>query len=333
MHQHYAKNGISKTSCFLITFPSVSVSVGHSQRHHLSREPITLEERSSTGPGSVHSTRTGGLGCPTGGGEAGFRQELGRLRKVRMGLVVEVLYRTQSSRVSCWATPLSENSANIRVRLGDDIFHPLQQSGSTMSPNGLGWIIIDSLDTMMIMNLTSQLANARLWISRKLTWDQDQDVNTFETTIRMLGGLLAAHYLSTQLPGVASRRDFIYLEKSIDLADRLLGAYESPSGVPYASIDLRTARGIPSHDGGASSMAEAATVQMEMKYLAQLTGKEIYWRKAEKVIQVLDDNAMEDGLLPIFVSPDTGRFTTREIRMGSRGDSYYGTYDSRSYNE
>jgi hypothetical protein len=233
--------------------------------------------------------------------------------------------------VSCWITLHSETSANIRVLLGDDIFHPLQKSGSAMSPNGLGWIIIDSLHTMMIMNLTSQLANSRLWISRKLTWEQDQDVNTFETTIRMLGGLLAAHYLSTQLPSVASRRDFIYLEKSIDLADRLLGAYESPSGVPYASIDLRTARGIPYHDGGASSMVEAATVQMEMKYLARLTGKEIYWRKAEKVIQVLDDNAMEDGSLPIFVSPDTGRFTTREIRMGSRGDSYYGMYDSRSH--
>lgn len=75
-------------------------------------------------------------------------------------------------------------------------------------------------------------------------------------------------------------------------------------------------------------MAEAATVQMEMKYLAQLTGKEDYWRKAEKLMQVFDDNVVEDGLLPIFVSPETGRFTTREIRMGSRGDSYYGPYCS-----
>lgn len=130
------------------------------------------------------------------------------------------------------------------------------------------------------------------------------------------------------LPGVSSRRDYIYLEKSVDLPDRLLGAFESASGVPYASIDLRSQRGIPSHDGGASSMAEAATVQMEMKYLAQLTGKEDYWRKAEKLMQVFDDNVVEDGLLPIFVSPETGRFTTREIRMGSRGDSYYGPYCS-----
>lgn len=209
---------------------------------------------------------------------------------------------------------------------GQDRFHPLTKTGSQMSPSGLGWIIVDSLDTLMIMNLTTRLAEARKWIHRRLTYDQDQDVNTFEMTIRMLGGFLSAHYLSSQvLPDVSSRRDHVYLAKAVDLADRLLGAYESASGIPYASVNLRTRQGIPSHaDGGASSTAEASTVQMEMKYLAHLTGKEEYWRKAEKVMQILDDNGMEGGLLPIFVDSQAGRFTTREIRLGSRGDSYYG---------
>lgn len=194
-----------------------------------------------------------------------------------------------------------------------------------MSPNGLGWIIVDSLDTMMVMNLTTRLADARKWLQRSLSYDQDQDVNTFETTIRMLGGLLSAHYLASRLPDVSSRRDPIYLTKAVDLADRLLSAYESPSGIPYASVHIGNKVGLPSHsDGGSSSMAEAATVQLEMKYLSYLTGNEIYWRKAEKVMKVLDDNAMEGGLLPIFVHPESGRFTTSEIRLGSRGDSYYG---------
>ncbi|QSS54594.1 mannosyl-oligosaccharide 1,2-alpha-mannosidase [Histoplasma capsulatum var. duboisii H88] len=214
--------------------------------------------------------------------------------------------------------------AYTKYAWGQDEFHPISKTGTQMSPEGLGWIIVDSLDTMMIMNLTTQLGAARKWLQRKLTYDQDQDVNTFETTIRMLGGFLSAHYLSGQLPGAASRRDFVYLSKAVDLADRLLGAYESPSGIPYASIHLRTKQGIVSHaDGGASSMAEAASLQLEMKYLANLTDNEIYWRKAEKVMQTLDDNVMEDGLLPIFVDPQSGRFTTNEIRLGSRGDSYY----------
>jgi mannosyl-oligosaccharide alpha-1,2-mannosidase len=79
-----------------------------------------------------------------------------------------------------------------------------------MSPNGLGWIIVDSLDTLMIMNLTGPLAESRKWLHRSLSYDQDQDVNTFETTIRMLGGLLGAHYLANRLPDVASRRDSVY---------------------------------------------------------------------------------------------------------------------------
>ena len=194
-----------------------------------------------------------------------------------------------------------------------------------MSPSGLGWIIVDSLDTMMIMNLTTRLSEPRKWISRNLNYDQDQDVNTFETTIRMLGGLLSAHYLSTILPDVASRRDQIYLTKAVELADRLLPAYKSKSGIPFASVHLGRRAGVLSHaDGGASSMAEAGTLQLEMKYLAYLTGNETYWRKAENVIKVLDGNGAKDGLLPIFVHPQTGRFTTQEIRLGSRGDSYYG---------
>ncbi|CAI7571669.1 unnamed protein product [Penicillium manginii] len=60
-----------------------------------------------------------------------------------------------------------------------------------------------------------------------------------------------------------------------------------------------------------------------MKYLAHSTGKEIYWRKAEHAMKVIDNHCMPDGLLPIFVHPDTGDFRYQEIRLGSRGDSYY----------
>ncbi|KAI9839602.1 MAG: hypothetical protein M1819_002228 [Sarea resinae] len=219
-----------------------------------------------------------------------------------------------------------------RYAWGMDEYHPVSKSGRQMTPNGMGWIIVDSLDTMMLMNLTTPLSHAREWISTSLNYDQDHEVNTFETTIRMLGGLLSAHYLSTSFPNMAPIQDSgkdapgedLYLEKASDLADRLLGAYESPSGIPYASVNLKTFKGVPSHvDGGASSTAEAASLQLEMKYLAKLTGEKNYWEKAEKVMQVIDDNGMEDGLLPIFIYADRGTFRGNNIRLGSRGDSYY----------
>ncbi|TDZ40485.1 Mannosyl-oligosaccharide 1,2-alpha-mannosidase [Colletotrichum spinosum] len=207
-------------------------------------------------------------------------------------------------------------NAYSKYAWGNDVFHPLSKKGSNMSPEGLGWIIVDSLDTMMLMNLTEPLAEARRWLHRSLTWDQDQDVNTFETTIRMVGGLLSAHYLSTKLPGAASRRDSVYLSKAVDLADRLSAAFESESGIPYASVNIGRREGIASHaDGGSSSTAEAATLQLEMKYLSHLTGNNAYWQKAERVMRVLDDQKMEGGLLPIFVHPSHGRFTQYLIKQ------------------
>lgn len=217
---------------------------------------------------------------------------------------------------------------------GFDEYQPVSKHSKQMVPNGMGWIIVDALDTLMLMNLTTEIAHAREWMSTTLTYDQDHDVSTFETTIRMLGGLLTAHYLSSTFPEMApvadTLGDDLYLEKASDLADRLLGAYDSKSGVPFASVNLHTMAGIPSHDdGGASSTAEATSLQLEMKYLAKLTGETHYWEKAEKVMEVVDNNGMEGGLLPIFIYADLGTFRGSNIRLGSRGDSYYGQSSSR----
>ncbi|RCI15527.1 hypothetical protein L249_3512 [Ophiocordyceps polyrhachis-furcata BCC 54312] len=219
-----------------------------------------------------------------------------------------------------------------RYAWGYDEYHPQSKTGRNMAPKGLGWIIIDSLDTMILMNQTRRLRHAREWLSKSLTWEQDQDVNTFETTIRMLGGLLSAHYLSTEFPDMAPLEEDdagkagedLYLEKAKDLGDRLISAFESPSGVPYASVNLEKYAGIPSHaDNGASSTAEATSVQLEFKYLAKLTGEKSFWDKVEKVMEVVDGNKARDGLVPIFIYATTGEFRGSNIRLGSRGDSYY----------
>lgn len=219
-----------------------------------------------------------------------------------------------------------------RYAWGYDAFHPVSKKGEQMAPQGMGWIIVDALDTMILMNLTSRVTHARQWISKSLSYDQDQDVSTFETTIRMLGGLLSAHYLSNEFPNLAPLADDdpgapgedLYLEKAKDLADRLISAFDSPSGVPYASVNLGKYEGLPAHDeGGASSTAEATTLQLEFKYIAKLTGEKYFWDKAEKVMEVVDNNGVEDGLVPIYIYATDGTFRGHNIRLGSRGDSYY----------
>ena len=215
---------------------------------------------------------------------------------------------------------------------GMDEYHPVAKKGRNMVEGGMGWIIVDALDTMIMMNLTSRVKHAREWISTSLNYNVDHEVNTFETTIRMLGGLLSAHYLSTTFPQLAPLKEDdqnqpgedLYIEKASDLAGRIMGAFDSNSGVPFASINLNTSEGVPSNaDAGASSTAEAATLQLEFKYLSKLTGESHFWEKAEKVIEVIDRQHREGGLLPIFIYPSTGQFRGENIRLGSRGDSYY----------
>ena len=68
------------------------------------------------------------------------------------------------------------------------------------------------------------------------------------------------------------------------------------------------------------------TLQIEMKYLSYLTSNATYWRKAEHVMKVVDSNRAQDGLVPIFIDPKSGKFAHQEIRISSRRDSYDGTY-------
>lgn len=46
------------------------------------------------------------------------------------------------------------------------------------------------------MLCVAEFAEAREWVSRELHFDKDVDVNLFESTIRILGGLLSAYHLS-----------------------------------------------------------------------------------------------------------------------------------------
>jgi mannosyl-oligosaccharide alpha-1,2-mannosidase len=41
-------------------------------------------------------------------------------------------------------------------------------------------------------------------------------------------------------------------------------------------------------------------------------------------MKVVDGTGERDGLKGIFIHPDTGLSTSKNIRLGSRGDSYYG---------
>lgn len=73
---------------------------------------------------------------------------------------------------------------------------------------GLGLTIIDALDTLYIMNLLTEFQEARTFIKEELQFNKDKDVNFFETTIRVLGGLLGTYTLTN---------DQLFLDKAVSI--------------------------------------------------------------------------------------------------------------------
>lgn len=172
-------------------------------------------------------------------------------------------------------------------------------------------MIVDALDTMHIMGLASEYEHARRWIADSLSFDRPGLLNAFEVTIRVLGGLLSTYYLSL---------DPIFLDKAIDLADRIMPIFDTPSGIPVSFIDLGERTGWPDKDNnGWSSLSEVATLQLELKYLSHLTDDYTYWQAAEKVrhcifflqtvgsnpaaqvLEVIRDAGNGNTLVPIFI--------------------------------
>ncbi|XP_028028990.1 mannosyl-oligosaccharide alpha-1,2-mannosidase IA-like [Bombyx mandarina] len=60
---------------------------------------------------------------------------------------------------------------------------------------------------------------------------QDSELSVFETTIRFVGGLLSCYALTG---------DTIFRDKAAEVADALLPAFETPTGLPYALINPST---------------------------------------------------------------------------------------------
>ncbi|KAH6903440.1 mannosidase [Coprinopsis sp. MPI-PUGE-AT-0042] len=204
-----------------------------------------------------------------------------------------------------------------RDAFGYDNYHPFTKKGTNLSDNGgIGYFIVDVLDTLQIMNLTEEYSRAREWVAHELTFERSDNFNTFETTIRVLGGLLSAYHLSDNDP--------VFLEKAVDLGQRILAAFDTPSGLPLPMVDLRKRRGVGEDwNPNLVGTAEATTLQLELRYLSYLTDDDEYWVKAEKVMSLIRDAKADFGLAPVYMDASTGGYIPADVRLGSRGDSFY----------
>lgn len=100
----------------------------------------------------------------------------------------------------------------------------------------------------------------------------------------------------------------MYLAHAVDLGDRLMAAFDSPTGIPWSLINLGRQQGIPDRDNnGWASLAEAGTLGLEFKYLSHLTGDLTYWRAVEKV----------GGQIPIILPARSFRLKTEHTQVSA----------------
>lgn len=210
-----------------------------------------------------------------------------------------------------------------KYAMGYDELMPLSKAG-TDGLGGLGATIVDALDTAIIMEADQVVVEAGTWIEKHLLEKitMKGQVNLFETTIRVLGGLLSAYHLSGNV-NVKGPKPLVYLDIARNLGDRLMSAFTaSPTPIPYSDVILRDSSGHAA-PGGLSSTSEVSTVQLEFNYLSAISNDSKYSVEAMKVFQHINNLPSYDGLVSIYIDPHSGEFSGQNIRLGSRGDSYY----------
>lgn len=98
--------------------------------------------------------------------------------------------------------------------------------------------LIDVLDTFVVLddrpNFEKAVRNVIDWV----VFDVDTKPQVFETTIRVLGGLLSAHIFAnrTGQPFYLPWYKGELLSLAHDLGRRLLSAFATPTGLPYARV-------------------------------------------------------------------------------------------------
>ncbi|KAL4439416.1 hypothetical protein ABPG77_008745 [Micractinium sp. CCAP 211/92] len=226
-------------------------------------------------------------------------------------------------------TQLREESAGMfRFGFGQYMQHafprddlrPISCRGKD-SQGGIALTLIDSLDTLIVMGERQQLRDAVRWLAANATFDVDARVHVFELTIRAVGGLLSAHMLLEQDPGLVPGYDGSLLRLAVDLTDRFMPAFDTPTRIPLSWVNLRKGQ-IPG-DVRATCTACAGTLLLEFGVLSRLTGEPRYEAAARGAVEAIFGMRSPRGLVGNTLDCDSGQWVRTDAGVGAGVDSFY----------
>jgi hypothetical protein len=194
---------------------------------------------------------------------------------------------------------------------GLDAVNPIAKTGHNWYDEPLLMTPVDAFSTMCIMGLEKEKEEAKELLFNRLNFDKDMEVQQFEIAIRILGGLLSAY----QLDG-----DARFLSLAEDLGKRMAPVFNSPTGMPYRYVNLRTG----AVSGEITNPCEIGSMLLEYGMLSKLTGNPEYYEKCKRgIVAVFDRRAKKTDLVGSTIHVETGEWIDKEAHISGVIDAYY----------
>uniref|UniRef100_A0A671NYG6 alpha-1,2-Mannosidase n=1 Tax=Sinocyclocheilus anshuiensis TaxID=1608454 RepID=A0A671NYG6_9TELE len=205
-----------------------------------------------------------------------------------------------------------------RYAWGSNELRPVSKQGHSSNLFGSlkGATIVDALDTLYIMEMYDEFEAATEWVEMNLDFNMNAEISVFEVNIRFVGGLLSAYYLSGKE---------VFRRKAVELGEKLLPAFKTPTGIPWALLNLKSGigRNWPWASGGSSILAEYGTLHLEFMHLSELSGRPVFAEKVMNIRKVLNRLDKPQGLYPNYLNPNSGQWGQHHVSVGGLGDSFY----------
>lgn len=191
---------------------------------------------------------------------------------------------------------------------------------------GWGATLFDALDTLWIMDMREEYEEA---VTAAISVDispgtlTHPTLSVFETTIRFLGGLLAAY-------DITDCKDKRLLDKAVEFGDMLYVALDTPSRTPINTWSpQKAANGEEQHDTECV-MSQLGSLSLEFTHLSQLTGDMRWYDAVQRISNIFDrqqSHTKLPGLWPLHFNEENNTtldFTTDNVfTLGANADSTY----------
>lgn len=206
-----------------------------------------------------------------------------------------------------------------RYAMGKNELRPLTKDGyeGNMFGGLSGATIIDSLDTLYLMELKEEFQEAKAWVEEHFHLNVSGEASLFEVNIRYIGGLLSAFYLTGEE---------VFRIKAIKLGEKLLPAFNTPTGIPKGVVNFKSGFNRSwgwAMAGSSSILAEFGSLHLEFLHLTELSGNQVFAEKVRHIRKVLRKIDKPFGLYPNFLSPVSGNWMQHHVSVGGLGDSFY----------